>query len=229
MRISIIVPAFNAGATLTLCLNAIFEQVDPETEVIVVNDCSTDRFPQITEESDLKLLQTPVRSGPAAARNLGAAQASGDILFFIDADVIIAPESIDFVRNFFQQNPQISAVFGSYDDAPAEQNFLSQYKNLMHRYVHHEGSGKAGTFGECCRAIRKEVFLALNVFDAQLYPHPSIEDIELGIRMVERDYEIRLEPGLQGKHLKRWTITSLLKADIFYRAYPWSKLIANRG
>jgi hypothetical protein len=69
----------------------------------------------------------------------------------------------------------------------------------------------------------------MNGFDAHLYPYPSIEDIELGIRMVERNYEIRLEPQLQGKHLKRWTIASLLKADILYRAYPWSKLIANRG
>jgi glycosyltransferase involved in cell wall biosynthesis len=229
MKISIIVPAYNASATLPLCLKAIFEQADSETEVIVVDDCSTDQSGQIAELANANLLRTPARSGPAEARNLGAKKSSGETLFFVDADVVIAPESIHLVRDIFQQNPQISAVFGSYDDAPAEHNFLSQYKNLLHHYVHHESQTRAGTFWAGCGAIRTEVFHAMNGFDSHLYPYPSIEDIELGIRMVERNYEIRLERQLQGKHLKRWTIASLLKADILYRAYPWSKLIANRG
>jgi glycosyltransferase involved in cell wall biosynthesis len=229
MKISIIVPAYNATATLPRCLEAIFAQVDSETEVIVVDDCSSDPSGQIAEQAGAKLLRTSARSGPAAARNLGAEKSSGEILFFVDADVVLANEGIEFVRKIFQENPQISAVFGSYDDSPAERNFLSQYKNLMHHYVHHESQSRAGTFWAGCGAIRAEVFRVMNGFDAHLFPHPSIEDIELGIRMMERNYEIRLDPRLQGKHLKRWTITSLLKADILYRAYPWSRLIANRG
>lgn len=59
----------------------------------------------------------------------------------------------------------------------------------------------------------------------EAYRYPSIEDIELGYRLKRAGYEIRLIKTLQVKHLKRWDAISLLKADIFYRAIPWTELI----
>jgi len=229
MRISIVVPAYNASSTLPLCLKALFEQVDADAEILVINDCSTDNTQQIALDAGAKVFQTPQRGGPAAGRNLGADKALGEILFFVDADVVIGEGSLRSVRATFERSPKLAAVFGSYDPEPAERNFLSQYKNLLHHFVHQESSPNAGTFWAGCGAIRKEAFRSAGGFDADQYPYPSIEDIELGIRMVEKNYEIRLDKHLQGKHLKRWTITSLLKADILHRAYPWSKLIANYG
>ena len=48
-----------------------------------------------------------------------------------------------------------------------------------------------------------------------------MEDIDLGYRLTTAGYRIRVDPSLQGKHLKRWNFPSLLKADLFYRAIPW--------
>lgn len=226
--ITVIVPAYNAATTLPLCLKALLEEPEQDKEIIVVDDCSTDATAEIARSMGVRLVQMSQRSGPAAARNLGAEKATGEILFFVDADVVIHKGSIAMVQEILQ-DVQLAAVFGSYDDEPAEQNFLSQYKNLLHHFVHHSSSADASTFWAGCGAIRKELFLSVNGFNATDYPHPSIEDIELGFRLKQKELWIRLDKRLQGKHLKRWNTLSLLKADILYRAYPWSRLIADSG
>jgi glycosyltransferase involved in cell wall biosynthesis len=227
MKISVIVPAYNASTTLMTCLEALKE--DGAQEIIVVNDCSTDETVRIAESLGARAVTTPQRGGPAAARNIGAASASGSVLFFVDSDVVIKRGTLDLIENAFSNKPGVAAVFGSYDESPAQKNFLSQYKNLLHHFVHQTSSRDANTFWAGCGAIRKEVFDSLNGFDARMYTHPSIEDIELGWRIVEMGFSIRLEKELQAKHLKRWTISSLLKADIIHRAYPWSRLIVTTG
>lgn len=226
--VTVIVPAYNASATLPLCLNALLEEPEQDKEIIVVDDCSTDATPEIAHSMGIPVIQTSKRGGPAAARNLGAEKATGEILFFVDADVVIHKGSISLLQEILQEE-QLAAVFGSYDDEPAEQNFLSQYKNLLHHFVHQHSSADASTFWAGCGAIRKDIFLGVNGFNAIDYPHPSIEDIELGVRLKQNNLLIRLDKRLQGKHLKKWGVLSLLKADILFRAYPWSRLIADMG
>src|SRR4029079_757083 len=76
------------------------------------------------------------------------------------------------------------AVFGCYDDSPDASNFLSQYKNLVHRYYHVTANENASTFWAGCGAIERDLFLKLGGFDTDRYRDPSIEDIELGYRVV---------------------------------------------
>ncbi len=124
----------------------------------------------------------------------------------------------------FKADPDLAALIGSYDDEPSETNFLSQYKNLFHHYVHQMAHEEASTFWGACGAIRRHVFLELGGFD-ESYRHPSIEDIELGYRLKQSGYRIRLFKMLQVKHLKRWGALSLLKTDFLRRALPWTQLI----
>ncbi len=179
---------------------------------------------EISREKGARVLRTPRQSGPAEARNLGAHEAKGEILLFVDADVVVKPDTVERVAADFE-NPEIAAVFGSYDDEPAETNFISQYKNLFHRFVHQQSSSEAETFWAGCGAVRREIFLAVDGFNAERYPRPAIEDIELGYRLRAKGYRILLDKQLHAKHLKRWTLKSMLHADIFCRAIPWSTLI----
>jgi hypothetical protein len=123
----------------------------------------------------------------------------------------------------------VAAVFGSYDDAPAETNFASQFKNLFHHYTHQHSPRRASTFWAGCGAVRRETFDAVGGFDAHRYARPSIEDIELGYRLRRAGFRVALDPELQAKHLKRWTIGSLVRADVRDRAVPWSRLILEGG
>jgi hypothetical protein len=119
----------------------------------------------------------------------------------------------------------IDALFGSYDERPRAPSFLSQYKNLMHHYVHQQSSEDASTFWSGCGVVRRSLFLALGGFDVNTYKRPSIEDIDLGYRIKQAGGKIVLSKKVQVKHYKNWTLMCLLKTDVFDRGIPWTRLI----
>lgn len=224
--VSVIVPVFNGGNFLHQCLDALFASDYSDFEVIVVDDCSTDDSAEISRRKGANVISTARRqSGPAAARNLAAKKAKGDILLFVDADVVVKTDTLSKVADRFTNNSEISALFGSYDDAPGEQNFLSQYKNLQHHFVHQNSKREASTFWAGLGAVRRDVFLSVGGFDCERFAVPSIEDIELGVRLRAAGHNILLDKDIQAKHLKKWEIVSLVRTEIFCRAMPWSKLI----
>lgn len=223
--ISVIVPVHNGSKYMARCLGALKDSSYKSFEIIVADDASTDNTVEICRELGVTVTELSHQSGPASARNQGAEKARGEILLFIDSDVVVNPNTVGHVARIFEENPDVSALFGSYDDTPAAPDFLSQYRNLLHHFVHQRSSSAAKTFWAGCGAVRREVFTELGGFDNSRFEKPSIEDIELGYRMSERGYQIMLDKELQVKHLKHWGWHSLIKTDISSRAVPWSKLI----
>jgi len=222
--LSVIIPAHNAERHLNQCLSALMTCSHPPFEIIVVDDGSTDATRQVAERYPVKLLATERCSGPALARNVGAKAASGDILLFLDSDVCVQEDTIELLSRSFEADPELDAVIGSYDSAPRSQDFLSQYRNLMHFYVHQTGAQRASTFWSGCGAIRRDVFLAHSGFD-EGFGRPAIEDIELGYRLHRAGRKIVLDRAVQVTHLKRWTFWGLVKTDILDRGIPWTELI----
>lgn len=226
-RLSVIVPVRNGSKYLPRCLEALGRSAYAQFEVIVLDDCSTDITPQIAERYGARCIRTPRTVGPGGARNLGAHHAGGDILVFVDSDVVMPPEALCLIAEDFCRDRELAAVFGSYDDKPPWTTFISQYKNLMHHYVHQTSSESASTFWAGCGAMRKTVFEEFSGFDAATYIVPSIEDIALGLELTRCGRKIQLDKRLKVKHLKRWTFRNLLRADILHRAVPWTRLILN--
>jgi GT2 family glycosyltransferase len=224
LAVSIVIPVHNGGESFRQCLESLKQCIPADTEVIIVVDGGTDRSCQLAKEFGAKVIQLPFAGGPAQARNLGAAIATGDLLFFVDADVTLKADTLIRVIAIFQKQPKLDALIGSYDDAPGADNFLSQYKNLFHHYTHQTGSEDASTFWGACGVIRRDLFLAIGGFD-KAYRHPSVEDIELGYRLKKMGSSIRLCKQIQVKHLKCWRVGSLLKAEVFYRGVPWTELL----
>ncbi|MGB3297009.1 MAG: glycosyltransferase family 2 protein [Phormidesmis sp.] len=242
--LSIVVPVYNGGPAFRRCLASLkrwaldpngslnqaakeaTEEIDSSTaiEIIVVSDGDSDGSWRLAEAFGARLIRCSESKGPARARNIGAEAAKGDILFFVDADVEILPDTVSQVIKGFQADPQLAALIGSYDDAPGAPNFLSQYKNLFHHYTHQIARLEASTFWGACGAIRRSVFQAVGGFN-EAYRKPCIEDIELGYRLKQAGYTIHLRKDIQVKHLKKWTPLSLLRADVFYRALPWMALL----
>ena len=222
--VSVIIPVHNGGSYFRTCLSKLAQAVPRPIEIIVVADGESDGSWRLAKEFGAKLIRIPECGGPARARNLGAQAAKGDILFFVDADVAVCSEAVGYAKSVFKNNPYLAAAIGSYDDAPGDPGFLSQYRNLMHHYVHQTGNEEASTFWGACGLIRREIFLQMGGFNEN-YREPSIEDIELGYRLKQAGYKIRLCKTLQVKHLKRWEPMGMVKADFFYRALPWTELI----
>ncbi|HEY2990314.1 MAG TPA: glycosyltransferase [Candidatus Binatia bacterium] len=224
LNISAIVPFHKESPDFRYCLEELSRTVPRPYEIIVVADGETGGLAEEAGTIGARVLRLPVAGGPARARNLGAGAATGDILLFIDSDVLVSRETIGKVAVVFKETADLAALIGSYDDEPGAVNFLSQYKNLLHHYVHQTGRVEASTFWGACGAIRRKIFFELGGFD-ETYRYPSIEDVELGYRLKQAGYRIRLCKDLQVKHLKRWGVRSLLTADIFRRALPWTELI----
>jgi GT2 family glycosyltransferase len=209
-------------------LDALAKSTYTPAEIIVIDDGSTDGTPILASESGAIVVSTGGPYGPARARNLGARVATGDVLVFIDSDVAIHSDALERINKRFLSDEKLDALVGSYDDAPAHPGFVSQFKNLMHSFVHHSANRRASTFWCGCGAVKRNVFLAHGGLN-ESYRKPSIEDIELGFRMLSAARKIIVDSTVQCKHLKHWTFWTLLQTDIFLRGIPWTELILRTG
>ncbi|MEI4488251.1 glycosyltransferase [Frigidibacter sp. MR17.14] len=240
-RISVIMPAHDAAAFLPWALPPLIalREAGEVLEVIVADDAATDGSAGIARALGAEVLSLPRNAGPAAARNAAAARARGGILWFVDSDVVVGRGGPARIRAALAQ-PAVGAVFGAYDAHPADPHWFSRYKNLAHRFYHLQAGrqapgeapgqvgGRAQTFWAGCGAVRADLFRTLGGFDAQAYPRPSIEDIELGYRIAAAGRAIAVDPGLEACHLKGWRMGPTIRNDIANRALPWSRLIASR-
>lgn len=226
--LSVVVPVRNDPQRLGVCLEALRGSSFRDHEVIVVDDASTDMSAAVAEMLGAQVLRLPQRCGPGLARNRGAAAAHGRYLMFVDADVRVHPDTLQRAVAVLDADPTIDALFGSYDAQPAAPGAVSQYKNLLHHYVHQTGRAEAGTFWAGCGAIRRDVFLSVGGF-ADSFRRPSIEDIELGARLRRAGRRIALRPEIQATHLKAWTVRTLLRSDLCDRAIPWTRLALQEG
>jgi GT2 family glycosyltransferase len=202
--LSVVVPATDEPASLQRALPPIREALHPGEELIVVT--------------------RPGGAGPAEARNAGAEQAAGEVLVFVDADVVVHPDALTRLRAAFDRDAGLTAVFGSYDDGPTSPAVVSQFRNLLHHYIHQSCPGPAQTFWAGIGAVRREEFLALGGFDDRRYPVPSVEDIELGARIVAAGGRVELHPKVQGTHLKHWTLARMIRTDFLLRGIPWVEM-----
>jgi GT2 family glycosyltransferase len=207
--LSAIVPATNDPPTLERCVAAIRAAEEPPEEVVVVDSAAA--------------------PGPAAARNEGAARAAGDVLVFVDADVLPHRDAFRRIRRAFDADSGLTAVFGSYDDAPEASGLVSSFRNLLHHHVHQSAAGPASTFWAGLGAVRRDAFLAAGGFDSNRYRVPAVEDVDLGLRLTAAGGRIQLDPDVQGTHLKAWSLMEMIRTDFARRGVPWTELLLRRG
>ena len=208
VTLTAVVPATNRPATLERCLAAIRSATAGPEEVVVVDE--------------------PAGVGPSGARNDGARRARGDVVVFVDADVLVHEDAFARIREAFGGDPALAAVFGSYDDRPEAPGAVSGFRNLLHHHVHQSAAGPVRSFWAGLGAVRRDTFLDAGGFDAERFKRPSIEDVDLGARLAARGARIRLDPELQGTHLKAWSLVGMVRTDMLDRGVPWVGLLARQ-
>lgn len=223
--ISVIIPCFNGASTLEDCLASVFASTHGDFEVIVVDDGSGDATLEVARKYDCRILALPNNCGAAAARNIGARAAVGEILFFLDADIAVPPNVLEQIDETFVERPEIGAAFCSYQKKTIPTNFCSVYKNLLHHYTHQTAREDAVTFCSGFGAIRRDVFLNSGGFDEN---YRFLEDIEFGYRLHRAGQIILLRKQIQLTHLKRYSLASLVMSDLFGRAIPWTRIMLEK-
>ena len=229
MLFSILIPVRDDRESLLRCLTALKTQDLEDCEILVCDDGSEPHLDFQELSSVVSKLQfiRQERRGVAAARNRLAREASGEYLFFLDSDVLPLPETLALARSTVAKNPGIQAFFGSYDDDPDHSSVVSVYKNLFHHFVHQQSAGAVATFWCGCGVMRRDLYMGSGGI-CEGYRRPSVEDIELGMRLSRQGVVIRIFPQLQVKHLKRWTFWNWLYSDLFLRGVPWVRLMHSR-
>src|SRR5579864_5376533 len=217
-KLAVIIPARNSSAFLPRCLPALLAQLSPDDEVILVDDFSTDNTGEVAAGFNVKVVRLPRHMGISAARNRGVELTDAPLLFFYDSDVVLAPGALARARATMMR-PEVGALIGSYDDDPDAPTTISRFKNLAHHHFHQRSGPEVTSFWGGCGLVRRDLFVAAGGFDNE---QRTIEDVELGHRLTARGVRIFLDRELQVKHLKKWTLRSLVKTDVVLRAIPWT-------
>jgi hypothetical protein len=216
-KLAVVVPATDAADLLAYCLASLEEARQAEDQIVVVRAPGAPPLPP-----GARMVLDVAYGGPSAARNAGARAVDADVLVFVDADVSVAPDFLDRIRELFTQRPELDGGFGSYDDNVEGVGLVSAFRNLLHHHVHHEAAGEATTFWTGLGAIRRSAFLAVGGLDERLR---FLEDIEFGARLQAAGARIELDPSLSGTHLKGYSLAAMVRTDLFERGVPWVRLI----
>lgn len=229
--LSVIVPVKNGHNVLPRMLDGLSRSALPrETwELIVVDDGSSDDSVAIASAyADLVIRLPEPSHGPGYARNRGVERARGECVVFLDADVVVRPDTLTRLAETMMTRSDVDAVFGAYCDEPEAAGVVSKYRNLLHHYTHAQEPGEAQTFWAGCGCVRRAVLVDVGMYDEWRFSRPQIEDVELGYRLSANGHRILLQPEIQVTHLKRWTFRGMLKADFMDRGVPWARLLAEQ-
>ena len=205
LLLSIVIPAWNASKTIEKCLDSLQNQTIQPKEIILVDDGSDDTTVSIATKYKTINIKTGGRKGPATARNMGAEAATGDIVLFLDSDVIVQNDLIEKVLSHFQDE-SVWAVQTLYTPTCPAQNPVSLYQNYYYYYsLNRMAGGDTATFATWCAAIRRDKFAKIGGFNVRI-PEPTVEDEELGYTIVEKGGRIILDKSLLVTHLASYTL-----------------------
>ncbi len=213
MRISVVIPVHNGAETLAACLAAVCGQDYPDYEVVLVDDASRDATATIAAAYPCRVVTLDANHGAARAKNIGALQARGDVVFFTDADVLLPPNALTLVAERLADG-HASGVVGLLGSEIRHPNLGSQFKNLWMHYTYRRQPEEVGLFFTSVAALRRPLFLAAGGFDEGYRGASVAEDIEFGQRLRTRGLHIVLDQRLTVEHLKHYTLREVLETDI---------------
>jgi glycosyltransferase involved in cell wall biosynthesis len=213
-KLSVIVPSCDSASTMAQTLAAIRASQLPRAdyELIVVDDASSDASATLAaRQADTVIRLSGFPSGPAYARNRGADLARGEVLVFVDADIVVQPGTLPRMMAVFAEQPEVDAVSASHGDELPEANFVSQYWNLVLRFGEQRHEGRSACFATGCDAVRRDAFRAVGMYDEWRFHTACLEGVELGQRLKGAGHRIVGSPESTVRRSKRWTLGSVAR------------------
>ena len=212
--VSVIVSTHDSGATLLETLAAIRSSDFPRDsyELIVVDDKSADESVALAaRHADTVIRLSGTKCGPAYARNRAVERARGDILVFVADDVRLHLDTLSRLVAILGARPDLAAISASHDAHGGPPNFVSRYWNLLVRYGEQRYGGRCAQFASGCGAVRRSAFLAAGMYDEWRFATDCVEGAELGQRLCAAGYGVLLDPALSVVHLRRWSLSGVLR------------------
>ena len=198
-KISVIIPNRNGGSTIGLCLEALFKSAHNSFEVVVVDDCSTDNSISIIEKYPCSLVKLEHHVGTAHARNIGAMQSSGEILFFIDSDCLVFEDTLALAEKLSSTHGLNTVIGGTYTIHPYDRTFYSAFQSAYINYSELKNFQYPDYIAAHAMIISSHTFKETGGFPADFLP--IIEDVEFSHRLRRNGYKLIMEPNLKVQHI----------------------------
>lgn len=211
--VSIYIPAYNAGKHIKLCLESVFKQTYPVTEVIVVDDGSTDNTVEVSRKFGVNLISHPYNMGLAVSRNTAIKSAAGEFIAAVDSDCVLDPKWLwELMKNL--SNEKIAGAGGillenhsGYGTAYWRQKRMGQDWGPQTKSV-------PFLFGSNT-VFRKTVLQEVNLYNSVF--NTNYEDVDISRRITKSGYELLYIPNAKSFHLKTDSLFSLFK-----RFWSWN-------
>lgn len=198
--ISVIVPVYNGKDVIAGCIESLLDMDYPKDryEIIIVDNNSVDETAAIIRKYSVKYL-FEAQKGPSAARNAGAKAASGDILAFTDADVIVDRNWLIEIEKAFNLNQDIAGVVGK--RSGINKNFWAECSQKSDE-IHEANMEKQGNdLKEADTrnfSIRRDVFEKLKGFNTSII---NAEDFELALRLYHQGHRLKFVRSVDIRHI----------------------------
>ena len=203
-QISVIIPNYNGEKTLDLCLAAATSINDEAVEIIVVDDCSDDRSRDIIRRFPCTLIEASPRAGASRARNLGAQQANGEILFFTDADCLLQENTLSQLRIMLSSADSNTVIGGTYTPQPYDPIFFSRFQSVFINYNETRNPPRPDYIATHAMAINTDLFHRSGGFAENLWP--ILEDVEYSHRLRRSGVTLVMQPTIQVQHIFNFSL-----------------------
>lgn len=224
--VSVVIPNRNGAATIGQCLEAAFASRHDRFEVIVVDDCSTDGSVAVIGRYPCRLARLGHHGGAARARNVGAAHARGEILFFTDADCLLQPDTLALACRALAAAGPRTVVGGTYTSLAHDRSFLADFQSVFIREAETKHAATPDYLATHALAIHAETFRQSGGLPEG--PLPILEDVAFSHQLRRAGYQLTLDPAIEVRHIFNFTLRRSL-ANAWTKARYWTMYsLANR-
>jgi glycosyltransferase involved in cell wall biosynthesis len=216
--ISIVIPNRNNAKTIGKTLETVFASQYKNFEVIVVDDCSEDSSTDVIRRFPAKLIALHEHSGAAKARNTGAQNSTGDVIFFTDADCMLKKETLSIVNAAIRDIGLQSVIGGTYTKIPYDKDFFSTFQSLYIHYSETKNTEDPDYIATHAMIIDADTFRKNNGFPEDFMP--ILEDVEFSHRLRRSGCRLVMNPEIQVQHIFNFNLWKSLK-NAFKKSKYW--------
>lgn len=217
--VSVIVPSYNAGATIGRCLEAALASGYDDFEVVVVDDGSGDDSADIAEGFPCRLIRLDRNVGAAAARNIGASHSQGEILFFTDADCLLEEDTLAVASRTLASLGRDVILGGTYTQVPYDEGFFSLFQSVFVNHAETKQGKNPDYVATHAMVIAAETFRDSQGFAEEFLP--ILEDVEFSHRLRRSGCRLVMEPAIQVRHIFNFSLLRSL-CNAFVKSMYWT-------
>jgi glycosyltransferase involved in cell wall biosynthesis len=207
--ISVIIPSYNSEYTISKCLDSIGQQTYAGDFEIIVVDSSSDRTPEIVASCypAVKLVHLRKRTDPGSSRNIGIGEIRGELIAFIDADCVAAPDWLERMAAAHESSYDI--VGGIVRNSPESRNLAGRagYMAEFRDFLPGQERQEVPHIPTCNISYKRRIFREFGMFQGQYYPQ---EDLFFNYGLWKRGEKMLLDPSIQVWHQHRTRLGDFL-------------------